>query len=117
MKMNMPDKITCDECIKPRMLEITALDYFQYMWILKPVIKRDQLINVNDWIKRYNNRLDEKIAYLMVTNLLNRYKYILENIDLSTSNYCRYLDQNNFTFWLGYNPDDNKQWLTVLIYV
>ena len=78
-----------------------------YIWIVKPVIKRNKLRKGNDWIKLYNNRLGDKITYLMIKKLLNINRYILEKIHLSTDHYCRYVDTTLFTFWLEYNPDDN----------
>ena len=59
--------------------------------------------------------MDDQITPLIIANLLNIDKYILEKIHLYTNQYCRYVDPILFTFLLGYNPDDNKWWLTVLV--
>ena len=112
---NLPDRITGDEWIKTWILKMTAFVYIQYIWIEKPVIKCDQLRDGKYWRKWYNNRLDQLITFLIINTLLNINKDIWENIHICTNHYCKYIDQTLFWSWLGWNPDNDKQWLTVMI--
>ena len=47
-------------------------------------------------------------------NCIYIYIYILRNTHLSSNNYCEYIDHTLILSLLGYNPDHNKKWLTVL---
>ena len=65
--------------------------------MVKPIFNFYQIINVNDYKQRYNNRTDEQITYLMIMKLLNRNEIILEIIHLTTNHFCGCVGTELFT--------------------
>ena len=61
----MADKLTCDEWIKTWIMENNCLGLSSVDMNSKYIYKASQLRKGYDWIKLYNNILDEKITYLI----------------------------------------------------